>query len=311
MSRKVEFDPKLWGIKSRNNQEYGYASVWYNLETFRVRAANPLPPTEAEFYDVSLGRQCNMECNFCYTDAKSGGRLYPDVVAKIRFLMNTIWKDPNKRPYQVAIGSEGEPTIHPEFGQVLETFWRNGIVPNYTTNGRLLASGAGLEIMEYTKAYVGGVALSANPYNPYWEDAFRKLRDRCPNTKINLHLLAHDIQSADYIQEIMNKYDGKVWTFVILPMIAQGRAKHNMTDETYMKLVDVISRAHNFCRSRVAVGARMYPWMTRPDCPSLKHVDIHEPEKFSKNLILDDPIRITPSSFDTNTNLWTCCFNQC
>ena len=64
--------------------------------------------------------------------------------------------------------STGEPTIHPEFCKFLETVYNLGIVPNYTTNGISIAKydGNAEEILEATSKYVGGVAVSANTWNP-------------------------------------------------------------------------------------------------------------------------------------------------
>lgn len=39
------------------------------------------------------------------------------------------------KPFQIAIGSTGEPTMHPDFCEFLETVFNTGVVPNYTTNG--------------------------------------------------------------------------------------------------------------------------------------------------------------------------------
>ena len=60
--------------------------------------------------------------------------------------------------------STGEPTIHPEFCEFLETVYNTGVVPNYTTNGIVLAAWCNPlsvnyelanKILEYTRNYVG------------------------------------------------------------------------------------------------------------------------------------------------------------
>ncbi len=296
---------KDWGWKSRNNPEYGYASIWHNLITIRSKAKEPLPPTQCEFYDVSLGKMCNMHCPFCYTNAYSLGQVYPNVVDKIKYLFDNVWYDKNIAPYQVAIGSEGEPTIHPDFIEVLKTFHENGVVPNYTTNGKIFTDPDSNrnEIVEATNMYCGGVALSANEHNTYWREAFDFIR-QTSNIKINLHMIASDLNSIKYIQDIMKEYDGRVWTYVILPLVAHGRSKKCMSDDAYDALVKVINEQRETGKTQVAVGARMYPWIIDPDRPTLTGVQAHEPEMFSKNLVLDEHIRITPSSFDTRTTLW-------
>ena len=41
--------------------------------------------------------------------------------------------------FEIAIGSTGEPTMHPDFCEFLETVYNTGVVPNYTTNGLIIA----------------------------------------------------------------------------------------------------------------------------------------------------------------------------
>lgn len=57
-------------------------------------------------------------------------------------MYGTISKDEityTNKPFQIAIGSTGEPTMHPDFCEFLETVFNTGVVPNYTTNGLILA----------------------------------------------------------------------------------------------------------------------------------------------------------------------------
>ena len=44
------------------------------------------------------------------------------------------------KPFQIAIGSTMEPTIHPDFCKFLETVYDTGVVPNATTNGLTLSN---------------------------------------------------------------------------------------------------------------------------------------------------------------------------
>lgn len=295
-----------WGVKTRNNPEYGYASVWQDLVTIRTKAQKELPSTQSEFYDVSLGHQCNMECPFCYTSAQRQGKIYTNTPQKIKHLFQTIWQDQNVRPYQVAIGSEGEPTIHPEFIKVLECFYEHGVVPNYTTNGKILGTGTNDEIDDILRAttkYCGGVAVSVNKYNKYFLGAIRLLNGYT-DALVNIHMICSDLESVDFIKEMLVLFDGQVRTFVILPLMEHGRSYMEMSNEAYIKLTEVLTDYKEFGRSKVAVGARMHQWLTNPNLPSITGIQTHAPEKFSKNLILDDIIRITPSSFNTEDTCW-------
>lgn len=297
-------DFSSWGVKTRSIPESNYKAVWSNLKTLRVGFTPhiQLPPHWSEFYDVSLGRMCNGHCPFCYTDARAGGKTYQDVALKIEHLCSTIWKDPNHRPFQVAIGSEGEPTLHPEFGRVCETFFHHGIVPNYTTNGvTLVGREPNKELLEITSKYVGGVAVSVYNWNP-WRLAVRNLLEY-GNTNVNLHIIISDMASVSRLKEIYEWGGDDIHTYVLLPLMAHGRSKESMSLEAFHALQDFLTTVPHF---KFALGALMYPWLQHHQDPSKAPIrcSIYEPEMYSKNLILDDPIRITPSSYDTETTAW-------
>lgn len=155
-----------WGIKIREFPDHNYRAIWNNLKTVRLGegVAKELPPNEAEFYDVGINTKCNAMCSFCYVSANKEGVNYPDICETWKKWMNTFWENKPKegiittnKPFQIAIGSTGEPTIHPEFCQFLETVYNTGVVPNYTTNGLIFAKDDELskQILEATRKFVG------------------------------------------------------------------------------------------------------------------------------------------------------------
>ena len=97
-------DFKHWGIKTRKYPDYNYNAIWCNLKTLRLGTGvvKELEPNHAEFYDVSLGTKCNLECPFCYTDAKHSGRYYSDIVSKAKYFFGEM--NENQKPFQIAIG---------------------------------------------------------------------------------------------------------------------------------------------------------------------------------------------------------------
>ena len=71
--------------------------------------------------------------------------------------------------FKLLLGSQGEPTLVPEFCDFLETVYNTNVVPNYTTNGIILSywnkTGSRFyllanKILDYTNKYCGGVAVS-------------------------------------------------------------------------------------------------------------------------------------------------------
>lgn len=280
-----------FGVKVRKYPEYNYHAVWNNLKTLRLGSgvAKELPPDHAEFYDVSLGTKCNLECPFCYTNALHSGTFYSHVCDKaISFFGSMV---ANQKPFQIAIGSQGEPTIHPEFIQFLETIYNLGIVPNYTTNGITLASD-NQALLDATEKYCGGVALSANMWNNVikttWQKALSNLKGRDIN--INIHYVISDKASVDrFVGEVYIPYSQDVLYFVLLPLMNSGRSTSKYQKEAFDYLLEF-----HLDWSKIAFGAHFYELLQQQDKIKLW---MYPPESFSKNLILSDPIVITKSSF--------------
>ena len=285
-----------WGIKIRKFPEYNYHAIWCDNKTLRLGKgqASPLPADKSEFYDVSLGTKCNLQCSFCYTDAKKEGRFYNNIVDKAKFFFGQM--EDNDKCFQIATGSQGEPTIHPEFCEFIKTVYELGIVPNYTSNGISIANDDKLSdrILEFTSNYVGGVALSANTWNKAinetWRKAFKKLND-FGNTNINLHYIIKDKQSVDDFINIYNEYKNKVLYFVLLPLMHSGRS----TEQYQKDAFDYLINCNGLDWSNIAFGAHFYDLLKGQN--KIK-CWLYPPESFSKNLILDDVIKITPSSFN-------------
>ena len=107
----------------------------------------PVPCTKTPvLIDLSLNNYCNLTCDFCYMSAKpikSGEHLS---MQDFDILLEKMIKS---RVLQIALGG-GEPTLHPQFIEILRKLRVKGnIIPNYTTNGSNLTS----EILKATKQY--------------------------------------------------------------------------------------------------------------------------------------------------------------
>lgn len=59
-----------FGTKIRKFPDCNYTAIWNNLKTIRLgNNISELPADKAEFYDISLGTKCSLQCPFCYTNA--------------------------------------------------------------------------------------------------------------------------------------------------------------------------------------------------------------------------------------------------
>lgn len=298
-------DFKHFGVKRRFFPEHNYNALWCNLKTVRLGEgkAAPLPPAESEFYDVGINTKCNAECPFCYVSATGKGVNYPNICDTWKKWMDTFWEKQEQRvlttnkPFQIAIGSTGEPTIHPEFCDFLKTVYESGVVPNYTTNGIILSKQTPLAeaILEATRKYVGGVAVS------FGNEALREQARHAVvnlinngNTNVNIHHIISDKESVDEFLAEWLRFEDKVLYHVLLPLMPAGRSDSGIEEGVWEYLEEMIQK-HNI--KNVAFGAHFIKYLRNSKIKTW----LYDEESFSKNIILTpNKVQITPSSFDLN-----------
>ena len=298
-------DFKHWGIRRRLFPENNYNAIWFNLKTIRLGEgkASELPCDQSEFYDVGINTKCNAECPFCYVSASGQGVNYPNICETWRKWMDTFWEKRDNviwetnKPFQIAIGSTGEPTIHPEFCKFLETVYNNGVVPNYTTNGITLAQGGKLteKLLEATSIYVGGVAVSVGnkALRKYAETAVVNLL-QYGNTNVNIHHIIANKQSVEDFIKVWQDYGDKILYHVLLPLMPAGRSEAGVEEGVWEYLEEMIQK-HQI--KNVAFGAHFIKYLRNSKIKTW----LYDEESFSKNIILTpNKVQITPSSFNLN-----------
>jgi MoaA/NifB/PqqE/SkfB family radical SAM enzyme len=217
--------------------------------------------------------------------------------------MDTFWEKQGNyvlytnKPFQIAIGSTGEPTIHPEFCDFLKTVYESGVVPNYTTNGIILSKQLPLAnaIMEATRKYVGGVAVSFGneSIREYARQAVVNLINN-GNTNVNIHHIISDKESVDEFVAEWARNGDDILYHVLLPLMPSGRSSEGVTDGTFEYLEEVIEK-NNI--KNVAFGAHFIKNLRDSKIKTW----LYDEQSFSKNIILTkDLVQITPSSFDLN-----------
>ena len=304
-------------VKVRKFPEKNYHAIWHELKTIRVGQgkANELEPEYSEFFDVSLGNKCSTgKCPWCYVNSNPNGENYKDVCGIWKRWIDTFPKDvviegtniiKTYKPFQIAIGSEGCALENPDFCDFLETVFNTGVVPNYTTNGVILSywDKPGTQyyelankILEYTKAYTGGVAVSYGnkALRNYAKNAIKALIAK-GDCKINMHHIISDKDSVDDFFKNYEKFGKDIYYHVLLPLMPSGRCKVGMSSDTWDYLE---KRLNTKYFERVSFGAHFYNYLKES-----KNIStwLYKPESFSKNLILkDNKVTITPSSFNLN-----------
>lgn len=206
------------------------------------------------------------------------------------------------KPFQIAIGSEGEPTEHPQFCEFVETVYNTNVVPNFTTNGVILASWDNPEssyyekanrILDYTSRYVGGVAVSFGnkALRQYAEKAIVGLIAK-GNCHINIHHIIYDKESVDAFVRAWEVYGDAIKYHVLLPLMPSGRSTEGIQEGVFEYLESKI-KEHKM--ENIAFGAHFVEYLKSSSIKTW----LYEPESFSKNVILTkDKVQITPSSFN-------------
>ena len=171
-------------------------------------------------------------------------------------------------------------------------FHELGIVPNYTTNGMHVTS----EIIEATKLYSEGVAISCHPHLDWRKALISYIKAGVG--KINLHFIISNIDSVDKFAYEFDIFSPYVEHFVLLPYSNQGRGKAK--DVEFQYLCEVLEKQFsNEERSQIGFGAHFHDYLTESGYGEQFNVSMYHPEMFSAYVVMDDPITFHPSSFST------------
>lgn len=275
-------------IKVRVLEENNYKGIFVNGVTSRFALDTTKPISELshpEFYDIKITDRCGGNCPYCYMDSTISKDHAKDIINKIYRYFGSMNK--NQRPFQVALGG-GEPTLHPDFIKALIAFNDLGIVPNYTTNGQFIMKDNTERILEATKKFCGGVAISCHPHlKVYWQRAASLYH--LSGIKLNFHLIISDKQSVNYFTNIFSRWENFVDYFVLLPYSSVGRGPEKNIEWEYL-----LSKLPKD-KDKIAFGANFYDRLK--DSPI--KVSLYEPDSMSKYLDLTT-MKLYPNSFNTN-----------
>lgn len=242
-----------------------------------------------ELYDIAINSRCFGGCNYCYISATKNGVNYENVIDKAYKYFGDMTL--NQRPFQVAIGGAGEPTLHPDLPEFMQTMRELSIMPNYTTNGMHL----GKRVLEATEQYAGGVAVTIhNHLEKHWRSAIEKLHDI---TRLNLHFIPMSKSDVDKMMELTSEYSDKVDYFVILPYQAIGFGQPLDMTDVYKYM---LSRLKTVDITKFAWGAYFYDLLKQN---SWIKADLYKHGLFSKYLDMKGGMTLYRSSYEWNTPL--------
>jgi len=230
----------------------------YNFWTFfwpetgaktRVTLSGNTEPERAsvpELVDVKINDYCPFACTYCYQDSTpdKGHASRSDLY----YLFDTFAAH---KVFEVALGG-GEPTMHPEFVEILQMAREKGIVPNFTTKnvGWLKDQVQCAKIMEHAGAFafsvekadtiddiatlvhVNGISKSrANiqiVMGTLTEREFTQIVERCYAQKLSLTLLGfkHTGRGVEFNPKPYQ------WWLKVLQMLRREKKLHNICIDT-------------------------------------------------------------------------------
>jgi len=118
----------------------------------------PWPPL---YVELALTYRCNLDCPYCYQDARQRTTAGDMTIDGLRRIERGIRSSFRIRPRLYLFG--GEPTLHPDFLEILEFLAAKGYNLSLTTNGILLESNH-LNAIAHTRG-IDNVVVSLNSAN--------------------------------------------------------------------------------------------------------------------------------------------------
>lgn len=107
-----------------------------------------------ELVDMKITGYCPFACEYCYQDSTEKGKHASlEVIKKIIDILSAT------HVFEVAIGG-GEPTLHPDFEEVLKYCYEKDIVPNFTSKNYALVKNQ--QLVSAIEQYCGAFAFSVD-----------------------------------------------------------------------------------------------------------------------------------------------------
>lgn len=174
--------------------------------------------------DFQITKQCNLSCPHCYAESSSAP-------------LHTCWSDIIKvfddcaqaGVFEVALGG-GEPTLHPQFVNILKAAKKRNLVCNLATNGK----GLNNKLVNAFANYCGAIALSLEFLGKDFErrrgfkfEDFLKSVERLKKANIKLIFQITVSQSNLYkicgLAEFLSKYQPYGIVFLTYKPVGRGK----------------------------------------------------------------------------------------
>jgi len=224
-----------WVCRKNNNEwtlfnRYNGDKITFTFDDSVVERKRPNAP---ELIDIKLTNFCPFLCSWCYQNSTLQGKH-----ADKDNVQNLARDCKEHRVFECAFGG-GEPTLYPDFVDILSYFRYHGVVPNFTTRNLAWLRDEKLrpEILEYC----GSFALSVNKADEVKELGELVRRHCVSDKKIVIHYV---LGSSDkyYLGQILREAKHQDFSITLLGWKTTGRGAggplHNNADwlETALSL---------------------------------------------------------------------------
>lgn len=286
---------------SRNIGDYHFLADQKTGVTFRWGETlndNPVFAPVPELADISISNRCSKGCDFCYrASTPSGGLMtvedYCDVLDKM--------EDPKYgNVFQVALGG-GEPLEHPDFFDIIEETVKRRIVPNFTTNGRLLTE----KTFERLIGKIGAMAISITDMGEM--EVLKDVIKQRNGVRVNLHYILSQktiSQATEIVEGSYNDWLSDVNAIVFLTYKPAGRGgvkdvlKAGNELEGFLKRV---KRQETTCK--IGFDACFVPMMLHRTKGIDDYVDFCEGGFFS--VYINERKEVSPCSFSAGRDCYS------
>lgn len=122
----------LYG-KTRYDEVYKYWTVFNPINGTKLRInfndvqTTPTRSSSPELIDMKITDYCPFGCTYCYQGSTISGKH-----GDFKIISSYIREAAEAKVFEIAFGG-GEPTLHPEFSEIIELCSRRGINANFTT----------------------------------------------------------------------------------------------------------------------------------------------------------------------------------
>jgi organic radical activating enzyme len=210
----------------RKDKQYGFWTLFNRCTGCKVRFAwddtvKIEKATTPELVDVKITDYCPFACSFCYMASTVQGKH-----ATLESIDSLIRELSNLEVFEVALGG-GEPTMHPNFAEILDEFGETDIIPNFTTKSvKWLKNN---EITDAVKKNCKSIAFSVTDNYDDFRDMktlHRWIKENASHISITAQVVMGIMDRSEFNQRMKDILEEEHIPITLLGFKEVGRGKY-------------------------------------------------------------------------------------